>query len=131
MFLLLAVTAGIAHAQDGGVAVELNKLESRGAACRAYLVLENGSGEGFESLKLDLVLFDREGIVAKRLAVETAPLAAGKTSLSVFDMAGVGCERAGRLLLNDVAACAGAAGERTGCLAAITPRTRTDIPFIK
>lgn len=66
------------------VAIELNKLEPQGDACRAYLVLKNGTTSAFETLKLDLVMFDADSVVARRLAVETALLPAGKTSLKVF-----------------------------------------------
>ena len=127
---LLAATAE-AFAADGRVGVELNKLEPSGEACRAYLVLENGTDRGFETLKLDLVMFDTDGIVAKRLAVETAPLPAGKTSLKVFDIEGLACDRLGRLLLNDVMACADASGAREGCQALVSPSARSAMEFIK
>jgi len=132
--LLLALIAGIvspALAAQDGVSVELNKLEPNGAACRAYLVLENGTESAFETLKLDLVMFDADGVVAKRLAVETAPLPADKTSLKVFDMEGLACEAVGRVLLNDVMACADAAGARDDCLGLVAPAARGPVEFIK
>lgn len=128
---ILLLTLGVAHAQGASVSVELNKLEPREGACRAYLVFENATDIAFQTLKLDLVLFDADGVVAKRLAVEAAPLAAGKTSLSVFDMAGVDCGQAGRLLLNGVTACADAGGEREGCLDMLAPSARGEVSFIK
>src|SRR3546814_13298842 len=42
---------------------------------------------------------DRTGVVAKRLAVQAAPLPAGKTSLKVFDVEGHGCEDIGSIPL--------------------------------
>lgn len=111
--------------------VELNKLEPNGEACRAYLVLENGTQSAFETLKLDLVMFDTNGVVAKRLAVETAPLPTGKTSVKAFDIIDLPCERVGRVLLNGVLACADAAGSREDCLALISTTSRGAVPFIK
>ena len=111
------------------LAVELNKLEPNGGACRAYLVLKNASARTFESLKLDLVMFDTEGVVAKRLAVQAAPLPQGKTSLKVFDIAGHACGGIGSILLNDVLACAPATAE--DCLGLIDASARGEVPFIK
>ena len=111
--------------------MELNKLEQNGAACRAYVVLENGSAMAFESLKPDLVLFDSDGIVARRIALETAPLPPGKTSLKVFDIDGLPCARIGRILLNDVLSCSASGEARDDCLGIVDPSSRGSVPFIK
>jgi hypothetical protein len=73
--------------------VELNKLEPRKDACRAYLVLKNGTGSAFQELKLDMVMFDADGVVGRRVAVQGAPPGVGKTSLKVFDIDGIPCPR--------------------------------------
>lgn len=118
-------------ASPGAVAIELNKLEPNGEACRAYLVLKNGSARAFQSLKLDLVMFDSDGVVAKRLAVQAAPLPSGKTSLKVFDITGHGCGAIGSILLNDVLACEPAAEAGGDCLGLIAASARGPVPFIK
>lgn len=127
--LLAAVPASAESGDSAAVDIELNKLEANGEACRAYLVLKNASPQAFESLKLDLVMFDTDGVVAKRLAVEAAPLPRGKTSLKVFDIAGHACGGIGSILLNDVLACApAAAGD---CLGLVAASARGEVPFIK
>jgi hypothetical protein len=68
--------------------LELNKLESRDGACRAYLVLDNPTQAAFDSFKLDLVLFGTDGVILRRMAVETAPLRAEKKVVKLFDIAG-------------------------------------------
>lgn len=126
--------AGPSRAQAPGgeiVSIELNKLEPQGEACRAYLVVKNSGEQGFDSLKLDLVMFDRAGVVAKRLAVQAAPLPAGKTSLKVFDVEGHGCEDIGSILLNDVMDCAPAPETGAGCLARIAVSARGEVTFVK
>lgn len=120
-----------AIAADSTVTVELNKLEPNGDACRASLMLHNGAGTAFDSLKLDLVLLDNDGIVANRLAVETAPLTVGKTSLKVFDFADQQCGEVGRVLLNDVLACHDINGPRQDCLDVVSPTSLGSIAFIK
>lgn len=131
VLLLLIALSAPAAAADSPLKIDLNKLEPNGEACRAYLVLENGTDSAFSALKLDLVMFDTDGVVAKRLAVETAPLPAGKTSLKVFDMSDLPCEQVGRLLLNTVMTCADASGTRDNCLGLISTSARGTIPFIK
>lgn len=111
--------------------MELNKLETQGDACRTYLVFNNDTDSSFKTLKLDLVVFGTDGIVAKRLAVEAAPLAADKMSLKVFDIGGVACDEIGQLLLNDVTACADQDGEVEGCIAKLDLKSRNEIDFTK
>lgn len=133
---LSAALPATPSAAGGQIAIELNKLEPNGAACRAYLVVKNQSGQAFESLKLDLVMFDGGGIVAKRLAVQAAPLPQGKTVLKVFDIEGHDCAGIGSILLNDVLACApapdsSAGQDASGCLALVAASARGEVPFIK
>ncbi len=111
--------------------MELNKLETQGNACRTYLVFKNETDSSFKTLKLDLVIFGVDGIVAKRLAVEAAPLAADKTSLKVFDIGDVTCDKIGQVLLNDVTACADQEGEIDECIAKLDLTSRGEVDFTK
>lgn len=126
--LMLFCTA--ASAQVGGIVVELNKLEQVNNACRAYLVTQNLTDTHFQTLLLDVVMFDNNGIVAKRLAVELGPLPAGKTSLKVFDIVGLPCDKIGQLLLNDVIQCRDKSGVRTDCLSLVRVSSRDEVAFI-
>ena len=118
-------------AVSGVISVELNKMEQKGQNCRAYLVLKNKSGVALRSLKLDLVMFDAEGVVARRLAIEAAPLNVGKTSLRVFDIPKQSCDKISRILLNDIMECRGPIEARTDCLDLVKTSSRTNTPFIK
>lgn len=103
---MAAMIAGPAAAASG-VTIELNRLEQSGAACRVSLVVANPGEKTFDSLKLDLVFFDKDGVIAKRLAVEAGPVRASKTSVKLFDAAETSCEGLSRVLLNDVTSCGG------------------------
>ena len=131
MFALVVAWSGAAAAEGEGVSVELNKLEPADNACRTYLVLENGFERDLESLRLDLVVFDHDGIIARRLAVETGPLAAGTTRVKAFNFDRVDCGEVGRLLLNGVLDCDTADGAVEGCARAIDASSRGDVPFIQ
>lgn len=113
------------------VSVELNKLEPRESACQAYLVVENKTDIAFGSLKLDLVVFDLDLIVARRLAVETAPLRGGKTAVKVFPISEVRCDRISRVLLNDVLTCRDDAGDRADCQDLLEVSSRAAAPLVE
>ncbi len=127
---VLFVWAPIASGAEG-LRVELNKLEPMESACRAYLLFENGTSGDFGSLKLDLVMFNPEGVINRRLAVEGGPLPAGKTSVKLFDIEGVACGSVDRVLLNGVLACRDAEGERNDCLTLIETGSRSSADFFK
>lgn len=129
--LMVLIAPSTTAAAEDAIRVELNKIEPNGEACRAYMVIENATGRALETLKLDLVLFDTDGVVAKRLAVETAPLPPGKTGLKMFDITGLACPALGRVLLNDVLDCADASGPVADCLALVTPSAKGGLSFIK
>ncbi|MCR9255322.1 MAG: Tat pathway signal sequence domain protein [Alphaproteobacteria bacterium] len=120
-----------ALASEAGLSIELNKLESRESGCRAYLVLQNDTEQLFSSLKLDLFLFDGDGVIARRVALQAAPLDAAKTIVKVFDLKGQRCDGIGQLLLNDVSECVTGQGAVEGCVRMITTRSRAEAPFIK
>lgn len=122
--------AAPAHAGDGRIALELNKLEPAGPACRAFLALRNGLAQRLETLTLDLVLFDADGVVLRRVAVEAGPLRAGKSAVRAFDVAELDCAALGRVLLNGVLACRDADGPREGCLDLIAVSSRASAPLI-
>lgn len=103
-----------------GVSVELNRLEPREQACRVSLVVGNPGEKAYDSLKLDLVFFDKDGVISRRIAVEAGPVRAAKTSVKLFDAADTACDAVSRVLLNDVTACGGEAD----CLGLVTTTSR-------
>lgn len=118
------------RAGEERIRVELNRLEPQASACQAYLVLENGTGSVFSSLSLDLVMFDAEGIIARRLAVEMAPLRPGRTSVKVFAIEGLACEGLTRILVNDVLSCEADPVPAGDCLALVETASRTPVDLI-
>lgn len=122
---------GVAAAAPSTVEIELNKLEPVDGACRAYMVFRNQSDSTFASYRLDLVMFGKDGVLAKRIVVEAAPLAASKTSLKQFDIQGLACPDLGQVLLNDVTACRDQVGEKPDCAAAVKLQSKGDVQFVK
>lgn len=112
--------------------VELNKLEQTGTACRSYMVLANRTGTVLEQLSLDLVVFDTDGVIDRRLAVELGPVKSGRTQVKVFDMADLDCGRVARVLMNDVLVCVpDRLDEATTCDEALRVTGRGTVAFIR
>jgi hypothetical protein len=106
--LLGLLVASSAQAAETDLRVELNGAEATQGRCRLSFVIENKADTPVESLKLDLVLFNKDGVVQRRLVAEMGPVRRAKTIVKAFDVEG-GCESVGSVLVNDVAACAPAA----------------------
>ncbi|GLK68751.1 hypothetical protein [Hansschlegelia plantiphila] len=115
----LGLATGPAVAASG-VSIELNRLEQRDAACRVSLLVSNPGDKAYDSLKLDLVFFDKDGVISRRLAVEAGPIRASKTTVKLFDAGDARCEGVSRVLLNDVTACGG----DQDCLGLVTTTSR-------
>jgi hypothetical protein len=142
LFLAAATLCGLTWLMSGqafpqaapGLRIELNRLEPReNAACRVWFVLNNRAAEVLDPLRLDLVLFGRDGVVARRIAVDVGPLPAGRTQARIFDVAGLACEGIGQLLLNDLLACGGTEpAQRNACMDRLTLASRVEaVPFEK
>ena len=122
---LAAVAASPAAAQDAQrISIELNRLEPQGANCRVWMVARNLSPEAIDPLRLDLLMFGKDGVIARRLALDIGPLPESKTQARIFDLAGLGCDSIGSVLLNDVLACGPAPEGRAACLPRIALSSR-------
>ena len=111
-------------AADKEVTLELNKLESLPNACRAYFLIRNQGKDDFEDIKLDIFIFDKEGVISRRFAISTGQLRPGKTVVRLFDIPDLDCQTAARFLLNEVMSCTGPTGpiETCGRQLAVTAR---------
>jgi hypothetical protein len=126
---MLLLAAGLAQAQTpdpapdqpAKVSVELNRLEARNEGCRVWMRVAN-PGAAVDPLRLDLVIFGKDSVVNRRLALDLGPLPAEKTMVRIFDLAGTPCDGVGTILLNDVLACGPDAAP--ACLARLAVSSR-------
>lgn len=129
---LMAGAASDAVAQTKtAIAIELNKLEPIEGSCRAYFVVRPEGTTEYKEFKMELLVFDTGGVIQKWLAIDAAPLRAGKTSVKLFDVSGVTCDKIGAVLLNDVTACADATGELPACVERVNPSSKAKATFYK
>lgn len=120
-FFSLGIVA--ARAEPKALSVELNKLEPQGSGCRAYVVVQNDDDTAYKSFKLDLVLFQKDGVIGRRFAMDLAPLKAKKRTVKLFDLDNIPCDNIGSFLINDVVECTADAGPVENCLAGVTVKS--------
>jgi hypothetical protein len=84
-------------------------------------VIENKSETQIDSLRLDLAIFSRDGIIQRRLVTEMGPLPHTKTMIKVFEI-DLACGQIGSILINDVAACT--PGNPSQCLDRLVASSR-------
>jgi hypothetical protein len=109
-----------AAAADPKVNVELNTLEGTETQCRMTFVIENKSA-ALDSMKLDLVVFNTESVVYRRILTEMGPVRAGRTIVKTFAVDSK-CAQVGAVLVNDISACV--PGEPAACLDGLTLSSR-------
>lgn len=115
----------------GTTAIELNKLEPYEKGCRAYMVVNNASDTAYQSYKLDLVLFQADGVIGRRFALDLAPLKPQKRTVKLFELDGVGCDKIGSFLINEVMECKTDAGAQADCLMRMTTSSLTNVQISK
>lgn len=137
--LPVLVSAPARAAEAPSVSVELNKLEpvatataGQASGCRAYIVASNPEGgEAVDALRLDLVMFGTDGVIARRVALDLGPLSPGRTQVRPFDLRDQTCDSVGKILVNEVLVCRVAGTERTDCLARLRITSRATASFSK
>ncbi len=116
---------------DGGISLELNKLEASDKGCRAYVVVTNPTDTSYDAYKLDLVMFQPDGIIGRRFAVDLAPLRPSKRTVKLFELDGTQCDGIGSFLINDVMECHASGGPVKDCLADMKVNSLTKVEISK
>ena len=114
VLLLCVLMGGAAKAQEEELArLELNATENADNRCRMTFLIENKSARNIDGLKLDLAMFNPEGVIQRRMIIEMGPVRSKRTNVRTFLSDG-DCTQLGSILVNDVSACA--PGEPAACM---------------
>jgi hypothetical protein len=133
----LALVAAIgwqaqAHAQDDGtLTIELNKMEDTEQGCLSSFLFDNQTGHQLSRFQLDLVFFDAEGVAAKQLLLDMAPLYVDKKTFASFVLDATACDKIGSILVNAVTACENGSGHEIGCVDLLEVSSRSQVPLEK
>jgi hypothetical protein len=105
MCVVFSVTAKAEEVQEELARLELNATETADNRCRMTFLIENKSTRTIDSLKLDLAMFNAEGVIQRRMIAEMGPVRGKRTNVRTFSADGE-CGQLGAILVNDVSACA-------------------------
>lgn len=133
--LMLLASPFIAAAQEAEaeqetrLAIELNALAPSERGCRVTFVAANHLEGDLDRAAYELAFFDTDGLVARLAVVDFLDLVQGRTKVRQFEFAGMDCDAIGRILINDLAECAGIGVEATDCMGRLTLDNKTSIQF--
>lgn len=128
MLAVLIAAPRIAGAQtpELRLEMELNKIEEEQGRCMAYLLFRNDSQMDITEFEAEMLIFDTDFVIQRRIAVNAAPIFASKTSVKLFELAGVACKDVGQILLNDFYSCTAGGVRLPRCLQMVTVSSRAD-----
>jgi len=129
--LAQAPEPGAGSGQDDSISLELNKLQPSDKGCRAFLVVSNPTSTKYEDFQIDLVMFQTDGVIGSRFAVELAPLLPSKRSIKEFVLTDADCDNIGSFLINDIMECRSDAGPVDNCLARLKVNSLTKVEISK
>ena len=119
-----------AHAQDeGALAIELNKMEDTAQGCLSSFVFDNQTGHELNRLQIDLVFFDAQGVAAKQMLLDMAPLYQDKKTFASFLLDQTSCDKIGSILVNGVPQCEDGAGDEIDCIDLLKVSSRSEVPL--
>jgi hypothetical protein len=128
-FALLSGSTG-SGAQQKLLTIELNRMQQSQNGCRLSFMAVNKMGTGLEKTALEIVIFDADNIVSQMLLLDFGRLPNDKTKIVEFDLS-LQCEQISRVLVNDIAECAGAEEQNLAedCFNALRTLNRAEIEF--
>ncbi|WP_152502010.1 hypothetical protein [Labrenzia sp. THAF82] len=133
MLALLGVAfANPVLAQDTGgkIGLELNHTQpTTDGGCRLSIIATNGLERPMNQLGLEMVAFNKDGLVDQFLRLDFTRISAGKTKVLQFDLAGKACDSLSRLHINDVLNCVPPAISDVYCPDLLDLKNRTEIQF--
>ena len=131
LVLAATVTAGPAQADEKRLVVELNKFEPLEGACRTFFLFRNATAHDFESFEMSLAVLDRDGVIDQLLTVQAAPLPAERTTLKLFEIPDLQCDRIGEVIVHEIPQCAVAGGAAVDCYEVLSLVSLTDASLVK
>jgi hypothetical protein len=115
--------------QEPRLAIELNALQPSDRGCRVTFVATNHLEGDLDRAAYELAFFDTDGLVARLAVVDFLDLVQGRTKVRQFEFAGMDCSAVGRILVNDLAECAGTDVAAASCMSRLSLDNKTSIQF--
>ncbi len=101
--VVVALAAAPAVAQDGNLAIQLNKLENNGGSCRMTYVITNGTGQQVAAASYEMAVYGKDNAVTNLIVLDFGRLVSGSTQVVQFDLPDTGCKDVTRISVNNPA----------------------------
>ncbi|WP_420565305.1 hypothetical protein [Thalassobaculum sp.] len=136
IFFAAAVLIGLAaatpaRADEARIGIELNKLEPAENACRSYIVVRNPAEQTYTAFNMEVLVFDTDGVIQNRIAMDLAPIRPNKTSVLIVNLAGIQCDRIGEVLVNSFLDCERGEERLGDCLTRVDLSSKTSARLFK
>lgn len=127
---LLTPLTTSAQAPSGKISLELNNIQATASGgCRLSMIATNGLDYPVDQFGLEVVAFNKDGLVDQFLRLDFTRISAGKTKILQFDLADKSCDAISRLHINNVLNCMPAGTADIYCPDLLSLSNRTAISF--
>ncbi len=128
----LSLSYGPSFAEEPKLNIELNKVEDNTGTCQAAFLIWQQLGSKLDRFSLDLYVFDGDGVIARQILVDLAPLRNDKTTVVKFPLLERPCAEISKVLVNKIPSCRSAAtGQDLDCLSDLAVSSRSRIGLIR
>ena len=103
--LLGGAGPSLAQGEKPDLSIELNTTKPLKDACQLMMVVDNRSSIRFNKFTVELVLFDKTGVIIKQVLAAIGRLRPMMNHFVSFPIEDVNCDDLGRVLLNEVTEC--------------------------
>ncbi len=116
---------------EGGLYMEINKLEQRDDLCVAYVRFSNQSETEFSEFKSELFAFNKEDVITAHFLADFQQVMANKTVVKLVPMKDTVCSEVGSVLLNRMTACKSGEQEVPDCLRMLNTGAKGSVKLFK
>ncbi|WP_416929772.1 hypothetical protein [Tropicimonas sp.] len=121
-----------AAAAEATLGIELNKFEAAEPdGCRTYFLFRNNSDTTFEGFEMSLAILDSNGVIDQLLTIDAAPLPVARTTLKLFEIPDLACDRITEVLLHDMPLCKPQNADEIDCFDIMELSSKTTARFAK
>lgn len=131
VLLSLSFNVQAEGAAEGGLYMEINKLEQRDDLCVAYVRFSNRSETEFSEFKSELFAFNREDVITAHFLADFQQVMANKTVVKLVPMKDTVCSKVGSVLLNRMTACKSGDQEVVDCLRMLNTGAKGSVKLFK
>ena len=131
VMLLGGAGPSLAQGEKPDLSIELNTTKPLKDACQLMMVIENRSGIPFNKFTVELILFDKTGVITRQVNAAIGRLRPIKIHFVSFPIKDMNCDDLGHVLLNEVTECEYESEAKFDCTEVVAVKHRGTVPLVK